>query len=80
MMSSALSASKDFSTIFSRSDGARSAEFLAVARLRTAGFFWVMFRSPHAAAPAPQRCYHTPDFAAAFRLLRISVAEIGFSR
>src|SRR5690242_20252349 len=59
MMSSALSASKDFSTIFSRSPGARSAEFLAAARLRTAGFFWVMFRSPHAAASAPRLCLNT---------------------
>src|SRR5689334_2204721 len=54
MMSSALSASKDFSTIFSRSEGARSAELLAAARLRTAGFFWVMasVSSCHGTGPA----------------------------
>jgi hypothetical protein len=51
MMSSALSASRDFSTSFSRSLGTRSAEGFGVerfgaARLRTAGFFWVMLQSP----------------------------------
>ncbi len=80
MMSSALSASKDFSTIFRRSPALRSAELLAVARLRTAGFFWVMASVSSCRGTGPAALFHTPDLAAALRFLRISVAEIGLSR
>ena len=79
MMSSALSASKDFSTIFRRSPAARSSERFAVARLRTAGFFSVMRHTPMAEAPTDLRDFQT-SFSATLRWARIAVAEIGFSR
>ena len=58
----------------------RASERFAVARLRTAGFLWVMASVSFTAAPADRLLlFHAPDFAA-FLLARISVAEIGLSR
>src|SRR5688572_20503854 len=68
MMSSALSASKDFSTIFRRSPALRSAELLAAARLRTAGFFWVMASVSSCHGTGPAALLH-PRFRRRFPLL-----------